>query len=175
MLWKTAALAALAPSLTTALLRFSCSQLVIERLDPLVNPGQLQSPHLHQIIGGNAFNATMDPSVSPADQATCTTCTFSEDFSNYWTAVLFFRARNGTFKRVPIKGNAGFESSQGGMTVYYTPTLGSQRVKVTAFKKGFRMLVGTSPHGPSCCCSFQSCLHQTLKNRHSGYARMALQ
>lgn len=35
-----------------ALLRFSCSQLVVERLDPLVNPGVTGSPHLHQIIGG---------------------------------------------------------------------------------------------------------------------------
>lgn len=35
-----------------ALLRFSCSQLVVERLDPLVNPGVVGSPHLHQIIGG---------------------------------------------------------------------------------------------------------------------------
>lgn len=142
MFWTFAALALLAPS-THALLRFSCSQLVIERLDPLVNPGTLQSPHLHQVIGGNAFNATMDPSVAPPDVATCTTCTFAEDFSNYWTAVLFFRARNGTFKRVPLKGNSGFESSQGGMTVYYTPTL-TGKAKVTAFKKGFRMLIARS-------------------------------
>lgn len=86
----------------------------------------------------------MDPDVAPSDLATCTTCTFAEDFSNYWTAALFFRARNGTFKRVPIKGNAGFEASSGGMTVYYTPTLsnGPAPGKVTAFKKGFRMLVG---------------------------------
>ncbi|KAF2796880.1 hypothetical protein K505DRAFT_372881 [Melanomma pulvis-pyrius CBS 109.77] len=141
MLWKPILLALLAPTIH-ALLRFSCSQLVIERLDPLVNPGISQSPHLHQIIGGNAFNVSMDPAISPADQATCTTCTFSEDTSNYWTAVLFFRARNGTFKRVPIKGNSGFESSSGGMTVYYTPTIASTAAKVTAFKKGFRMIVG---------------------------------
>jgi len=37
---------------TEALLRFGCSQLVVERLDPLVNPGLNPSPHLHQIIGG---------------------------------------------------------------------------------------------------------------------------
>ncbi|TFK19847.1 hypothetical protein FA15DRAFT_600757 [Coprinopsis marcescibilis] len=36
---------------TNALIRFACSQLSIERLDPLVTPGQI-SPHLHQIIGG---------------------------------------------------------------------------------------------------------------------------
>jgi hypothetical protein len=145
MHWTTTLLSLLSATQVSALLRFSCSQLVIERLDPLVNPGTLQSPHLHQIIGGNAFNASMDPSVSPADLATCTTCTFAEDFSNYWTAVIFFRARNGTFKRVPIKGNSGFESSSGGMTVYYTPTLKNGAGKtVTAFKKGFRMLVGMS-------------------------------
>lgn len=33
------------------MLRFECSQLVIERLDPLVNPGMIPSPHVHQIVG----------------------------------------------------------------------------------------------------------------------------
>ncbi|KAI0455948.1 hypothetical protein F5B21DRAFT_513745 [Xylaria acuta] len=138
-------LALLVPN-ALALLRFSCSQLVVERLDPLVNPGVTGSPHLHQIIGGNAFKASMDPSsLDIPSQATCTTCTFAEDFSNYWgrytTAVLYFQARNGTFKRVPQKGNVGFEQSNGGMTVYYTPVL-SGRGQVTAFKPGFRMIVG---------------------------------
>lgn len=36
----------------SALLRFGCSQLTIQRLDPLVNPGMIPSAHLHQIIGG---------------------------------------------------------------------------------------------------------------------------
>ncbi|KAK1827949.1 hypothetical protein QBC39DRAFT_375108, partial [Podospora conica] len=39
-------------------LRFGCSQLVIERTDPIVNPGTLYTPHLHQIVGGNSFNIT---------------------------------------------------------------------------------------------------------------------
>lgn len=43
-------LALFAPS--RALIRFPCSQLVIDRLDPLVTPGQVPSPHLHQIAGG---------------------------------------------------------------------------------------------------------------------------
>lgn len=42
-----------------AMFRFACSQLVIERLDPLVTPGQNPSPHVHQIVGGNAFNVTV--------------------------------------------------------------------------------------------------------------------
>jgi len=128
------------------LLRFGCSRLTIQRLDPLVNPGLNPSTHLHQIIGGNAFNATMDPKTLdiPA-KATCTTCQFTEDFSNYWTAVLFFRARNGTFKRVPQRAQQGMEGTNGGMVVYYmTDALfdTAQKSKVTAFKPGFRMLVG---------------------------------
>ncbi|KAI0474475.1 hypothetical protein F4859DRAFT_522096 [Xylaria cf. heliscus] len=138
--YATAGLVLLVPN-ALALLRFSCSQLVVERLDPLVNPGVTASPHLHQVIGGNAFRPTMDPSnLDIPSTATCTTCTFAEDFSNYW-AVLYFQARNGTFKRVPQKGNVGFEQSSGGMTVYYTPVLSGQG-KVTAFKPGFRMIVG---------------------------------
>jgi hypothetical protein len=41
------------------LLRFVCSQLVIERIDPLVSPGMVPSPHTHQVVGGNSFNATV--------------------------------------------------------------------------------------------------------------------
>lgn len=41
------ALAALAP--VDAMLRFSCSQLVVERIDPLVSPGSAQVGHLHQV------------------------------------------------------------------------------------------------------------------------------
>lgn len=130
----------------SALLRFGCSQLVVERLDPLVNPGVNPSPHLHQIIGGNAFNITMDAASGDiAERATCTTCQFSEDFSNYWTAVLFFRARNGTYHRVPQIPNVGFDGQTGGMTVYYMQdglANYQQTSKVTAFKTGFRMLIG---------------------------------
>lgn len=61
-------------------------------LSSLVNPGQIPSPHLHQVVGGNAFNVTMDPDQHDLPTtATCTSCTPTEDFSNYWTAVLFFR------------------------------------------------------------------------------------
>ncbi|KEZ45896.1 hypothetical protein SAPIO_CDS1272 [Scedosporium apiospermum] len=122
-------------------LRFSCSQLVVDRLDPLVNPGQLPSPHLHQIVGGNSFNVTMDPTKDISVTSSCTTCQFSEDLSNYWTAVMFFKARNGTYRRIPLMGNIGFEQANGGVTVYY---LNSARgnAKVTAFPPGYRMLVG---------------------------------
>lgn len=123
------------------LMRFGCSQLVVDRLDPVVQPGQLPSVHMHQIIGGNSFNASMTPLAhDPPTLSTCTSCTYSEDFSNYWTASVYFRAKNGTFKRVPQVNNLGIGTKQG-MTIYYIRGYTSS-AKVTAFPKGFRMLVG---------------------------------
>ncbi|KAK4195144.1 hypothetical protein QBC40DRAFT_317373, partial [Triangularia verruculosa] len=136
------------------LLRFACSQLVIERTDPLVTPGLNPSPHTHQIVGGNSFNVTMDPSeMDPSLASTCTTCTYSEDFSNYWTASLYFRSpENGSFKLVPQRPNfVGLDGVRhpvgGGITVYYMTSLfGSSAAgngRVTAFPPGFRMLAGS--------------------------------
>ncbi|KAL2279716.1 hypothetical protein FJTKL_13257 [Diaporthe vaccinii] len=127
---------------TAAMMRFECSRLVIQRTDPLVEPGRVQSSHNHQIVGGNSFNVTMTPvDFDPSVESTCTSCTFSEDFSNYWTANLYFRARNGTFKRVPQMLNLALEGGDGGITVYYIPPYDG-KTTVTAFKPGFRMLVG---------------------------------
>ncbi|OIW26239.1 hypothetical protein CONLIGDRAFT_662844 [Coniochaeta ligniaria NRRL 30616] len=56
------------------MLRFGCSQLVVER--------QMPSPHVHQVASGNSFNLTMEP-----------------DFSNYLTATLYFKAHNESYKR----------------------------------------------------------------------------
>jgi hypothetical protein len=55
MRWVTLfALALVVPS--DALIRFQCSQLVRQRLDPLVNPGLVPSPHAHQIVGGVSWD-----------------------------------------------------------------------------------------------------------------------
>lgn len=51
MKWVVLLSTALA-TLSNALIRFQCSQLVVERLDPLVNPGMAPSVHVHQIVGG---------------------------------------------------------------------------------------------------------------------------
>ncbi|KAK4464710.1 hypothetical protein QBC42DRAFT_318376 [Cladorrhinum samala] len=144
MFWKTLSfLLFAAPG--NAVVRFHCSQLVVQRLDPLVNPGAIPSSHVHQIVGGDAFNATMAPERDLPAESTCTSCQFTEDFSNYWTAVLYFRARNGTYKRVPQLGNNQFEKANGGLTVYYMQDAiynSQQKSKVKAFQPGFRMFVG---------------------------------
>ena len=49
-----------------------------------------------------SFNLTMDPEEDVATIATCTTCRFKEDKSNYWTAVMYFKHSNGTYMRVNI-------------------------------------------------------------------------
>ncbi|TFK27413.1 hypothetical protein FA15DRAFT_653675 [Coprinopsis marcescibilis] len=125
---------------TQALLRFGCGQLVTQRFDPLVTPGQV-SPHVHQIVGGNAFNLTMHPDLDVPGIATCTTCRFKEDKSNYWTAVMYFKHANGSFARVPQIPNHFTGEYNGGMTVYYNQRP-SGNPRVTAFPKGFRMITG---------------------------------
>ncbi|KAG4420538.1 hypothetical protein IFR04_006358 [Cadophora malorum] len=145
MKWLLLALALVAPS--QAGLRFGCSTISIERLDPLVEPGSVPSAHVHQIVGGNAFAPTMSSGANNniSETATCTSCFFSEDFSNYWTAVMYFKARNGTYKRVPIYANAQLEGSTDGMTIYYTQKdfNSNGNKKITAFPPGFRMVVGS--------------------------------
>jgi len=145
----TAALALTALSVpgVHAGLRFGCSSLITTRLDPVVEPGNRPSAHVHHIVGGNAFNATMEGDVG--ERGTCTTCEMSEDFSNYWTAVLYFKhPTNGSYKRVPVVNNAALASgTTGGMTIYYTPfDFNKDNLKtqpITAFK-------------PVSSCSFSS-------------------
>ncbi|KAJ2934647.1 hypothetical protein H1R20_g1507, partial [Candolleomyces eurysporus] len=148
MLLRAFSILLVAPWAVNAFLRFPCSQLVTERFDPLVTPGQV-SPHLHQIVGGNAFNLSMDPSLDLPGLSTCTTCRFVEDKSNYWTAVMYFKHPNGSFIRVPQmpNHNSGPGFQDGGITVYYfQPTVPAESGSYTfvPFQQGFRMLVGNA-------------------------------
>lgn len=79
--FSVAALALIAP--VYAGLRFPCSTLTVQRLDPVVQPGALPAAHVHHIVGGNAFNNTMTGDVGA--RATCTTCQMADDF-RYRTA-----------------------------------------------------------------------------------------
>lgn len=77
-----------------------------------------------------------------ASRATCTTCQMAEDFSNYWTATLYFKhPTNGSYHRVPVVPVqpllGGSNGAQGGLTVYYTQFDLSKdnlsKQKITAF------------------------------------------
>ncbi|KAK0650748.1 hypothetical protein QBC41DRAFT_389973 [Cercophora samala] len=155
------------------MMRFACSQLVVDRIDPLVNPGSIPSPHLHQIVGGNSFRPDMShPNHDLVSNSTCTSCTFTEDLSNYWTAVLFFRARNGTYKRVPQEQEEMLRGN-GGITVYYIPsTTITTPGTVKAFRPGFRMLVGDAAKkegpdaGPAPVKVCHRCMPESGDNRN---------
>ncbi|KAJ3536613.1 hypothetical protein NMY22_g5958 [Coprinellus aureogranulatus] len=139
----------------SATIRFGCSQLVTDRFDPLVTPGEV-APHVHQIIGGirsarntlqsqysaaYRFNLNMNPNEDYAETATCTTCRCKEDKSNYWTAVSYFKHDNGSYIRVPQKPNHLVGGTRGGHTVYYIAGYLPFQ-EVTAFAKGFRVITG---------------------------------
>jgi hypothetical protein len=76
--------------------------------------------------------------MDPAKEATCTSCLYTEDNSNYWTASIYFRSpENGTFKRVPQMANGRLNGTlleqEGGLTVYYMRPFSGSNKKVTAF------------------------------------------
>ncbi|KAH8899048.1 WSC domain protein [Thozetella sp. PMI_491] len=127
------ALAAVA-SPATAFWRLTCDHtVVVERGDPIVNPGKV-SGHLHQVLGGANFNLSM--TFDDARNSACSTCRVKQDLSNYWTPVLFYKYPNGSVTQV----------KQSGATIYYLPrtTSGStdNSTGVLAFPPGFRMLAG---------------------------------
>ncbi|KAF6756027.1 hypothetical protein DFP72DRAFT_990029 [Ephemerocybe angulata] len=97
-----------------ALIRFPCSQLVSERFDPSTSPWS-------------------QASISPLSRRARRAAEFVEDKSNYWTAVMYFRPRNGSYVRVPQMANHN--------TGPGCKTPGTDE-GVTAFPPGFRMHVG---------------------------------
>lgn len=75
----------------------------------------------------------------PPKTSTCTSCIYKEDFSNYWTASMYFQSpENGTFKRVPQMANGRLNGTlleqEGGLTVYYMRPFSGSNMKTTAFK-----------------------------------------
>ncbi|OQU99815.1 hypothetical protein CLAIMM_05396 [Cladophialophora immunda] len=130
VLLTTGLVAALAASPVAAFWRLPCkSPIVVERADPIVSPGVV-SGHLHTIMGGNGFDFTMD--YNSTQRSTCSSCTVTGDFSNYWIPALFYQHQNGTFESV---------DQVGGATVYYLQRAGDGET-LKAFPPGFRMVAG---------------------------------
>ncbi|WPH02358.1 WSC-domain-containing protein [Acrodontium crateriforme] len=129
-------LAALFAAPVTAFWRMPCpSRLVMERIDPIVSPGQVAS-HVHTVSGASGFG--FETSYEQLRESACTSCPVKQDLSVYWTPNLYYMAKNGSYINVPQAGDG--EGSKGGMTVYY-----EQRGEgeIEAFPPGLRMLAGT--------------------------------
>ncbi|KAI9819673.1 MAG: hypothetical protein M1832_003907 [Thelocarpon impressellum] len=106
--------------------------IVVERADPIVNPGAVAG-HVHTIMGGNGFGFNMD--FAQARASTCSSCKANGDMSNYWAPSLYYQAENGSFISV---------EQSGGMLVYYQQRMdpGKDESSLKAFPAGFRMLAG---------------------------------
>jgi len=82
----------------------------------------------------------MDPlTIDPPATSKCTSCKMVEDFSNYWTASIYFQSpENGTFKRVPQMANGRLNGTlleqDGGLTIYYMQPFSGRNKKVTVMK-----------------------------------------
>ncbi|WVQ69042.1 uncharacterized protein L199_007254 [Kwoniella botswanensis] len=105
--------------------------LINSRLDPIVNPGKV-SGHVHHVVGGSAFSASMD--YASARQSKCTSSNLNCDLSNYWTPQLYYKWRNGSYTAV----------TGDGMTNYwkYPLTNVDETTPFASIPDDFRMLAG---------------------------------
>ncbi|PVF92304.1 WSC-domain-containing protein [Serendipita vermifera] len=123
--------AVLVVSSVNAFFRMPCSQpVVVERSDPIVNPGAI-SGHVHTVMGGSGFNFTQN--FDAARASTCTSCKAKKDHSNYWTPSLFYQGSDGKFQRV---------KQIGGATIYYLQRRANDQEVIHPFPPGFQMLAG---------------------------------
>ncbi|RLN87634.1 hypothetical protein BBJ28_00019693 [Nothophytophthora sp. Chile5] len=124
-----ALLAAVAAPTAHGMFRFDCfNNLVVDRVDPIVNPG-VASGHLHAISGGNGFSKSADGAAMKA--STCTSCPIGADLSAYWVPQMYVKFKNGT-------GYGLVESHQ---IVYYEPRPTGNET-VIPFPDGLKMLAG---------------------------------
>ncbi len=105
-------------------------------------------------------------------RGSCTTCQMAEDFSNYWTAVMYFKhPTNGSLHRVPVVNNAALAAgTTGGITVYYTQyDLSRDNLKsqpITTFKQVRYSYAFKSPAAIHCLAIAQ--LADLFSSRASG-------
>ncbi|KAF3919008.1 hypothetical protein ABW20_dc0110587 [Dactylellina cionopaga] len=110
--------------------RMQCgSPLLSDMIDPLVQPGVAPARHVHNIMGGDAFDKTT--SWEDLQKSTCTSCEVKGDKSIYWVPSLYFKKSSGELVQVQQKD---------GMLVYYIPERGGDTVEL--FPKGFGMMAG---------------------------------
>ncbi|KAF3915880.1 hypothetical protein AA313_de0202652 [Arthrobotrys entomopaga] len=127
--WSLAAFALLSSGVD-AFWRMQCgSPLLTDMVDPLVQPGTVPAKHIHNIMGGSAFDSTI--SFAKLQSSSCTSCEVKGDKSSYWVPTLYFKKSNGEIVQVPQKD---------GMLVYYIPERGGNTVEM--FPEGFGMMAG---------------------------------
>ncbi|KAK5662290.1 hypothetical protein OQA88_8196 [Cercophora sp. LCS_1] len=108
--------------------------IIVERSDPIMYPGS-PSEHVHTIMGGDAFDLTLD--YDKTQTSNCTTCAVTKDLSNYWVPTVYFHAENGSFLSV---------DQVGGINVYYQERMDwtdyCADKTLQPFPPNFRMIAG---------------------------------
>ena len=104
----TAAAIAAIPATQAQIFTVGCSPLTVQRADPIVQPGDL-SGHVHAVVGGTAFQFTMDDQT--AINAKETTCDKVLDQSNYWQPQLYHQNTDDKFELVEFQGVVSSGSS----------------------------------------------------------------
>lgn len=99
----------------------------VSRMDPIMSPGGL-AEHVHVIAGASNFRNILN---TPEEQeaAHCSTARLSADKSSYWTPLMYFINRNGTYSAMTNT-----------YRIYYF--LDYAHGKLTPFPQGFRMIAG---------------------------------
>jgi hypothetical protein len=115
----------------------NCQPLTIQRSDPILFPG-VPGGHVHNIIGGNGFQRTMNAKMNDATQ---TTCDKAIDHSNYWVPALYHQRADKMFEMVKWNGAAVYYQKRA--CNYSASIQYCDKTKVPlAFPYGFRMLAG---------------------------------
>ncbi|ORY92817.1 hypothetical protein BCR35DRAFT_349137 [Leucosporidium creatinivorum] len=134
MLGRSLSAIALLASLSSveAFWRMPCNKpLIVERADPIVNPGKI-SGHVHTVSGGSNFD--LSSTFETLRESTCTSCLVKQDMSAYWTPQMYFQWANGSFTDV--------EQTSGGIIYYLQRDNAADVGPVQAFPDGLRMLIG---------------------------------
>ncbi|KAK5193940.1 hypothetical protein LTR99_005830 [Exophiala xenobiotica] len=110
--------------------RMNCGIAQVGRIDPILSPNAI-SGHTHLLSG--AINVNTTSNFDSLSAASCTTCSIQKDLSAYWTPLLYYQYKNGSFIDVPNQG-----------TVVYYLGRGEDRENIIPFPYGFKMLSGDS-------------------------------
>ena len=102
--------------------------IVSEMLDPVMAPGQTPSNHVHEVYGGDKFQATWD--YQTAQSSSCNNMGPKVDHSNYWFPALYFHGADNTFTKVPPH-----------LEIYYHYDTQDNGPR-TMFPNGFKMITG---------------------------------
>lgn len=161
-------------------------QLIVERADPIINPGTV-SAHVHTVSGGSNFKDSV--TYEELRNSTCTSAKAVEDKSAYWTPQLYWWNKNNTFTPVPQIGGGlmcvnslapalACHADARTRSYYLFRYHPSDKYPIKAFPPGFRMVTGSPmlrtnnrTSGPDQDIIGWNCLGSASPTRETGFPK----